>query len=197
MSEHIHEHHHHDEHCDCGCHDHHEHEHHHHDEHCDCGCHDHHEHEHHHHDEHCDCGCHDHHEHEHHHHDEHCDCGCHDHEEEKLPGVAYTKVRLHDDAKVVSGSLTVFGDYEKVRAGLNRGLTDFAAAVTEKGGIIGHIKASAEVKNVEMFSVTDVDVMIKTAPEQEINIILAAIVFFVTEEEAEELGKKALESAIC
>ena len=179
MSEHIHEHHHHhDEHCDCGCHDHHEH--HHHDEHCDCGCHDHHEH---HHDENCDCGCHDH---EHHH-----------HEEEKLPGVAYTKVRLHDDAKVVSGSLTVFGDYEKVREGLNRGLTEFAAAVTEKGGIIGHIKASAEVKNVEMFSVTDVDVMIKTAPEQEINIILAAIVFFVTEEEAETLGKKALEAAIC
>ena len=195
MSEHIHEHHHHhDEHCDCGCHDHHEH--HHHDEDCDCG-HDHHDH--HHHDEHCDCGCHDHHE---HHHDENCDCGCHDHdhhhhEEEKLPGVAYTKVRLHDDAKVVSGSLTVFGDYEKVREGLNRGLTEFAAAVTEKGGIIGHIKASAEVKNVEMFSVTDVDVMIKTAPEQEINIILAAIVFFVTEEEAETLGKKALEAAIC
>ena len=50
---------------------------------------------------------------------------------------------------------------------------------------------------MEMFSVTDVDVMIKTAPEQEINIILAAIVFFVTEEEAETLGKKALEAAIC
>ena len=30
-----------------------------------------------------------------------------------------------------------------------------------------------------------------------INIILAAIVFFVSEEEAEELGKKALEAAIC
>ena len=160
----------------------------------------HHHHHHHEHDENCTCGCHDH---DHHHeHGDHCSCGCHDHEhhhheEEKLPGVVYTKVRLHDDAKVVSGSLTVFGDYEKVREGLNRGLTEFAAAVTEKGGIIGHIKASAEVKNVEMFSVTDVDVMIKTAPEQEINIILAAIVFFVTEEEAETLGKKALEAAIC
>ena len=50
---------------------------HHHGEHCDCGCHDHHEH-HHDHDEHCDCGCHDHHEH-HYDHDEHCDCGCHHH----------------------------------------------------------------------------------------------------------------------
>ena len=180
MSEHIH--HHHDEHCDCGCHDHHDHEHH-HDEHCDCGCHDHHDHEHH-HDEHCDCGCHDHHDHEHH------------HEEEKLPGVAYTKVKLHDDAKVVSGSLTVFGEYEKVRAGLEKGLAEFAAKVNEKGGVVGHIKASAEIKNVEMFSVTDVDVMIKTAPEREVNIILAAIVFFVTEEEAEKWGREALESAI-
>ena len=186
MSEHIH--HHHDEHCDCG-HDHHEH--HHHDEHCDCG-HDHHEH--HHHDEHCDCG-HDHHE--HHHHDEHCDCGCHDHEEEQaIPGKVYTKVRLHDDAKVVSGNLTVIGSYEKVREGLHRGLTEFAAKVAEKSGVVGHIKASAEVKNVEMFSVTDVDVMIKTAPEQEISIILAAIVFFVTAEEAEEWGRAALEAAL-
>lgn len=196
-----HEHHHHDEHCDCG-HDHHEH--HHHDEHCDCG-HDHHEH--HHHDEHCDCG-HDHHEHhhhdehcdcghDHHEHDEHCDCGCHDHEEEQnIPGKVYTKVRLHDDAKVVSGNLTVIGSYEKVREGLHRGLTEFAAKVAEKGGVVGHIKASAEIKNVEMFSVTDVDVMIKTAPEQEISIILAAIVFFVSAEEAEEWGRAALEAAL-
>ena len=158
------------------------HDHHHHDEHCTCGC-DHHEHDHH---------------HEHHHHDESCGCG-HDHhnhhEEEKLPGVVYTSVRLHDDAKVVSGSLNVIGDYEKVREGLNRGLTEFAAKINEKGGVIGHIKASAEVKNVEMFSVTDADVMIKTAPEQEINIILAAIVFFVSEEEAEALGRTALEAA--
>lgn len=172
MSEHIHDHHHHDEHCTCGC-ENHEHDH----------------HEHHHHDDNCGCG------HEYHHHDEHCDCG-HEHcEAVKQPGVVYTNVRLHDDAKVVSGSLTVIGDYEKVREGLNRGLTEFAAKVTEKGGVIGHIKASAEVKSVEMFSVTDVDVMIKTAPEQEISIILAAIVFFVSEEEAETLGRAALEAA--
>ncbi len=170
MSE-LHNHHHHDEECGCG------HEHHHHDEECGCG------HEHHHHDEECGCG------HDHHHH----------HEEEETPapvGEIRTKVRLHDDAKVISGSLRIVGDYNKVRAGLEKGLTEFAAAITEKGGVVGHIKASCEVKSVEMFSVTDVDVMIKTAPEQEINIILAAIVFFVTPEEAEELARKALNSAL-
>lgn len=167
------------------------------DEHCTCG-HDHdHEHEHY-HDEHCSCS----HDHEHeHHHDEHCSCG-HDHEyhhdEEisALPGEIRTKIRLHDDAKVISGRLTVIGDYNKVRQGLNRGLTEFASAVNEKGGVIGHIKASCEIKSVEMFSVTDVDVMIKTAPDQEISIILAAIVFFITPEEAEELARRALESAL-
>ena len=164
----------------------HEHHHHEHDENCTCGCHDH-EHEHHHHeyDEICTCGCHDH-EHEHHH---------HHHEEPLVPGVVQASVKLHDDAKVVSGKLLVVGDYEKVKAGLHDGLTEFAAKINELGGVIGHIKASCEVKTVDMFSVTDTDVMIKTAPEQEMNIILAAIVFFVSEEEALALGKAALEKA--
>ena len=163
----------------------HEHHHHEHDENCTCGCHEHeHEHHHHEHDENCTCGCHDH-EHEHHHH----------HEEPLVPGAVQASVKLHDDAKVVSGKLLVVGDYEKVKAGLNDGLTEFAAKINELGGVIGHIKASCEVKTVDMFSVTDTDVMIKTAPEQEINIILAAIVFFVSEEEALALGKAALEKA--
>ncbi len=171
-----------------------------------CGCghhdHDHHHHEHE-HDEHC--GCHDHHHHDHEHHHEHGDdCGCgHDHEheheqlhEQKTPGVVYTQVKLHDDAKVVSGSLELTGDYDAIRLGLGEGLKQFAAAVNEMGGVIGHIKASAEKVQTEMFSVTEEDVMIKTAPEERISIILAAIVFFIPEEKAEELGRKALEAAI-
>ena len=170
--------------------DHHGHGHHHHghehDEHCDC-------HEHHHHHEHDEeCGCHDH----HHEHGEDCGCG-HDHDhEQKIPGVIYTQVKLHDDAKVVSGSLELTGDYDAIRLGLGEGLKQFAAAVNEMGGVIGHIKASAEKVQTEMFSVTEEDVMIKTAPEERVSIILAAIVFFIPEEKAEELGRKALEAAI-
>lgn len=177
---------------DCGCGHGHHHEHTHSDQ---CGCS-----EHHHHHEHDDeCGCHDHHE-----HGEDCGCG-HDHEhehehehshEQKIPGVVYTQVKLHDDAKVVSGSLELTGDYDAVRLGLGEGLRQFAAAVNEMGGVIGHIKASAEKVQTEMFSVTEADVMIKTAPEERISIILAAIVFFIPEEKAEELGRKALEAAI-
>ena len=190
--EHLHEHE-----AACGC----EHEHHHHEQ----EEHGEHEHHHHHH-EHgeCDdpnCACHEH-EHEHHHHEHgECDdpdCSCHEHhhEEEKLPGVVYTQVKLHDDAKVVSGSLLLTGDYSAIREGLAEGLKEFADAVTAKGGIIGHIKASAEVSETEMFSVTEENVMIKTAPEKRVAIILAAIVFFISEQEAEELGRRALQKAI-
>lgn len=190
----------------CGCgRDHHDHGHHHHDHDHEgedhCGCHEHHHH-HHEHDE--ECGCHEHHHGHEHHHDHDDDCGCgHDHEhehehtyEQKIPGVVYTQVKLHDDAKVVSGSLELTGDYDAIRLGLGKGLKQFAAAVNEMGGVIGHIKASAEKVQTEMFSVTEEDVMIKTAPEERVSIILAAIVFFIPEEKAEELGRKALEAAI-
>lgn len=154
------------------------HEHQHHDEHCGCG----HDHEHH-HEELCDCG------HDHHHHEEHCDCG-HDHHE---LGQVCTQVRLHDDAKVVSGHLELLGDYGVIRVRLHRELEAFAAEVAELGGVVGHIKASVHHSQVEMFSVTDRDVMIKSAPEEHITITLAAIVFFISEDQAEHLARQALE----
>ena len=204
--EHKHHHHHHDE--ECGCehkhHHHHDeecgceykhHHHHHHDE--ECGCDN--KHHHHHHDE--ECGC----EHEphHHHHVEECGCG-HDHEhhhhdapqEEKVPGVVYTNVRLQDDAKVISGSVLITGEYEGIKDKLKAGLEEFAAAVGEKGGVVGHIKASVEVMTVDMFSVTETEAMVKRAPEQNMKVILAAIVFFIEPEEAENLAKAALQKII-
>jgi len=179
-----------EEECGCGHGHEHGHHHHHHDHDGECGCHEH-RHEHHEHGEECGCG----HDHDHDHHHEHD----HEHEhfhEPKMPGVVYTQVKLHDDAKVVSGSLELTGDYDAIRLGLGEGLKQFAAAVNEMGGVIGHIKASAEKVKTEMFSVTEEDVMIKTAPEERVSIILAAIVFFITEEQAEELGRRALEAAI-
>ena len=129
-----------------GCHDHEHHRpHHEHDEDCGCGHVHEHGHEHHHHEHDEDCGCGHDHEHGHEHEHEHS----HEHEERK-PGIVYTQVKLHDDAKVVSGSLQVTGDYEAIRNALGQGLKEFAAAVTESGGIIGHIKASAELGQTEM-----------------------------------------------
>lgn len=164
-----------------------------------------HEHPHH---ENCNCG-HDHHEHNEHTHEEHvhhenCGCGQHDHphehdengncilEDPDELGVVYVESHLHDEARVISGRLTVIAGYDAVRTSLSIKLEHLAKVVQEMGGIVGHIKASCQVKTVEMFSVTDVDVTVKKAPEQEIKINLAAIVFLVDPEEAERLVNETL-----
>ncbi|MDR2357736.1 MAG: hypothetical protein LBD92_06635 [Oscillospiraceae bacterium] len=180
--EHGHEHHHHGHE-----HDHHGHEHDHHGHE-----HDHHGHEHHHHGhEHDHHGHeHDHHAHEHHHH--HHD---HEHGGEAAAGEIRVERLLHDDAIVVSGDMTITAaEYEPARAELDRQLSAVADAVTDAGGIIGHIKASASVTSVEMFSVTGEDgVAAKKSPELMIAIHLAAIVFAVDQEFAEQAVRAALE----
>ena len=167
-----------------------------HDEHCDCGCHDHaHEHEHHH--------AHDHHEHHHHHaHDANCDCGCHDHDHHHdhdhphvhgrdVDGI-HIEHHIQDEACVVSGLMRLEGDYASLRPRVSEQLESVAAAITAKGGIVGHVKAAAEVTNTEMFSVTDVKAMAKTAPTQTITVKMAAIVFAVEPEAVETLVEQAL-----
>ena len=99
---------------------------------------------------------------------------------------------MHDGACVVSGVTEAIGVYEEIRPLIKAKLEETAAKITGLGGIIGHIKASTEVKTTEMFSVTDVDAMIKTAPTQVISVRMAAIVFAVTPEETEPLVEKAL-----
>ena len=165
----------HDEHC--GCHDHdHEHAH---------GHHPHHDHEHHHHehDAHCDCGCHDHdHDHEHH----------HDHVHGRDVDGIHIEHHIQDEACVVSGVMRLEGDYAVLRPRVSAQLEAVAAAITAQGGIVGHVKAAAEVTNTEMFSVTDVKAMAKTAPTQTITVKMAAIVFAVEPEAAETLVEQAL-----
>jgi hypothetical protein len=102
---------------------------------------------------------------------------------------------LHDDAIVVSGDVTVTAaEYEPARGELDRQLAAVADTVTGAGGIIGHIKASAAVTSVEMFSVTDEDgVAAKKSPEIAIDVHLAAIVFAVDPELIEQAVRTALE----
>ncbi len=148
---------------------------------CSCG-HDHaHAHEHA-HGESCSCG------HDHHSHDETCNCIPDD-----TPGVIHTEYHIHDEARVISGRLTVAGSYDKIKKAVSSALERIAKAVHESDGIVGHIKASCQVKTLDMFSITDDTVSVKTAPEQEIKINLAAIVFLVDPEEAEDLVRLALE----
>ena len=149
--------------------------------------HDHH-HEHHTHAAGCSCG----HDSEHNHTSgEKCNCGAQDCD---APGFVHTEYHLHGDAHVISGRLTIVACYDTLRAALSLKLEHIAKAIQEMGGIVGHIKAACTVTRVEMFSVTDVDITVKEAPEQEIKINLAAIVFLIKPEEAASLVTQALEA---
>ncbi len=152
--------------------------------------HDHHEHNEHGHAENCACGMHKN-DHAHHAHDENGSCIL---AETDAPGVVHTEAHLHDDARVISGHLTLTADYDKVGKSLADQLEKMAKTVQERGGIVGHIKASCTVRAVEMFSVTEMAVTVKKAPDQEIKINLAAIVFLIDPEEAEKLTRAALEA---
>jgi hypothetical protein len=155
------------------------------------------------HGENCSCGLHEHsndhaHEHDHDHdhdhsghaHDEYGNCILNNDE----PGTVHVELHLHDEARVVSGKLTLNGSYDTVKTALGAQLEKLAAAIQDRGGIVGHIKASCDVRTVDMFSVTDREVMVKRTADQEIRMNLAAIVFLVTPEEAETLVRAALEA---
>lgn len=153
------------------------------------------------HGEHCDCGCHDHeHEHEHIHGHEHEHEHCHDHEHEHAHDHGKTIDGIHvehhvqDEACVASGEMDLSGVYAEIQPRIKAELELLASKIGEAGGIVGHIKASAEVKQTEMFSVTETTAMIKTAPVQDMEIRMAAIVFAVEPEQVEALVLDALKA---
>ena len=141
------------------------------------------------------------HEHEHEHeHEENCTCGCHDHDHEHEHGHVHGRDadgihiehHMQDEACVVSGVMQFCGEYEQLRPRIAEALEALAAEIGARGGIVGHVKAAAEVTQTEMFSVTDVKAMVKTAPTQDITVKLAAIVFAIDPETVEALAEAAL-----
>ncbi|MBQ8975254.1 MAG: hypothetical protein IJ072_05985 [Oscillospiraceae bacterium] len=160
--------------------------------------HEHHDHDH---DEQCCCG-HDHehhheHEHEHLHHHEHEHLHEHDHDHENVRyGVVTVELNRHDEALVVSGAVNLMGQPGEVNSKLSGALEKAAARVNELGGIVGHIKASVDARKITMLSVTETEVMEKSAPESELRIIMTAIVFALPEEDAKALVEDALGSLL-
>ncbi|MDR3277871.1 MAG: hypothetical protein LBT12_03780 [Oscillospiraceae bacterium] len=138
------------------------------------------------HDEHCN------HEHEHVH-DESCG---HDHNAFIAPmGEPVLETTRHDDAIIVSGALSLMcADPAAAQDALAAALSGVARAVSERDGLVGHIKASFSVTSVDMLSVTDAEATVKSAPEREVKINLAAIVFLIPPEAAEALVRGALDA---
>lgn len=124
------------------------------------------------------------HRHDHHEHAHGPECGCSACAEE-AGGHKKLEVSSHiqDSAVVVSAEYHVTADSGKINRLLTEHMEALAARIDSLGGIIGHIKASAEIRHVEMYSLTDRIVMRKEAELPDITLHMAAIVFAVEEEE--------------
>ena len=108
------------------------------------------------------------------------------------PGVIRIERHIHDDAVVISGSLTVDFINDDLYMFIEQELEAAAREITDSEGVVGHIKAALSVSSTSMISVTDSKAMTKESPYQRAQITLAAIVFLVDPEIAEGILRKAL-----
>jgi len=113
----------------------------------------------------------------------------------KAPGDISISHRMHDEAVVVSGSLTVRTGELDPCAVIAEDLESAAHEVNERGGVIGHIKATAALTSTSMISITDKKAMVKESPERKVLISLAAIMFMIDPPAAETIIKQALTNA--
>ena len=108
------------------------------------------------------------------------------------PGLICIERHTHDEAIVISGTLTLDFGAVDLGAWIAEELEKAALLVNESGGIIGHIKAALAVTSTSMISVTDDKAMTKDSPRKRALITLAAIVFKIDPKEAEDIIRKSL-----
>lgn len=108
------------------------------------------------------------------------------------PGIICIERNIHDDAVVISGTLTLEYNAVDINAWIAEELEKAARAVKESDGIVGHIKAAVSVTSTDMLSVTDEKATITDSPQKRARIALAAIMFMIEPKEAENIIRKAL-----
>ena len=109
-----------------------------------------------------------------------------------VPGAIYIKRMLHDEAIVISASLSVIAKDGEICDYVAKELETAGAQITEMGGIIGHIKATTVTTKTKMISVTEEKAMIKDALECKVVITVAAIVFLVEQKTAGDIIRQSL-----
>lgn len=90
---------------------------------------------------------------------------------------------LQDEAVVISVECHLTADRTLIGRRLEKKLEDLAGEIKKREGIIGHIKASMEIQDVEMYSVTDSRVDKKKSYLSKITIHFASITFFMDRQE--------------
>ena len=107
-------------------------------------------------------------------------------------GVVRIGSQIHDDAIVISGSLSMrFIDLD-IYAVVSEALEAAARDISMSGGIVGHIKASVTTTSITIISTTGDNAMSKESPVHNARIIIAAIVFQIDPQEAQNKLKKSL-----
>lgn len=134
---------------------------------------------------------HDHPEHSHtghqHAHKDGCTCGECRQTDNENPAVT---CHIQDGACVVSARYHTSEDPEMLGKRLTELLEELAAGINALEGIIGHIKASLDIHQTEMYSVTDKTAAKKASQIPDITLCLAAIVFMIPEEKLVSLVKE-------
>ena len=108
------------------------------------------------------------------------------------PGIICIERNIHDEAIVISGTLTLEYGAADIVKWVAEELETAAGGVREREGIVGHIKTAITVTYTDLVSVTDENAMITDSPRKRARIALAAIVFMIEPEEAENTIRKAL-----
>lgn len=108
------------------------------------------------------------------------------------PGLIYIERQIHDEAIVISGTLTIRYATAELNDWIAEELESAARSINELGGIVGHIKAAVSLSLTNMISVTDEKAAVKESPFRRAKITLAAIVFLVDPKEAEDIARSAL-----
>lgn len=101
--------------------------------------------------------------------------------------------RVEDGATVISACFTVLSSKDKLEALLSQELKDLAAQVYEHNGIIGHIKASTEIRSMQMYSITDTILHVKNGEKDTITVTFAFILYLIDVDTATEWTKQIIE----
>jgi len=110
----------------------------------------------------------------------------------ETPGVICIERHIHDEAVVISGSLTIEYHDAEVNAWIEEELGTAAGEVKERGGIVGQIKAAVTLTSTSIITVMDDRTAVKEPPQKYARIMLAAIMFMVSPKEAENIVRNAL-----
>ena len=110
----------------------------------------------------------------------------------ETPGVICIERHIHDESVVISGSLLAECRDDALNEWIEEALEDAAHDVRKCGGILGQIKTALTVMSTSTITITEGKKAMAEPSRKYAKIILAAIMFMVDPNEAEDIIRKSL-----